>query len=117
MFAPRLGSQEFQLIRNPPISQTDMMRVRHTIDCLVRSESQLLKEIPSNGVEPESHQLQDLTQRIHELRWGWEELKRSLNSYNSDWFDQSKFLAECDSSLDRLQLLLEDLANKNMSQR
>jgi hypothetical protein len=117
MFARNHSSREFRLIRNPPISQTDMMRVRHTIDCLVRSESQLLKEIPSNSVEPESSQLHDLTQRIHELRWGWEELKRSLNSYNSDWFDQSKFLAECDSSLDRLQLLLEDLANKNMSQR
>jgi len=117
MFAPKLSSQEFQLIRNPPISQTDIMRVRHTIDCLVRNESQLLKEIPINGIEPESSQAQDLTKRIHELRWGWEELKRSLNSYNSDWFDRDKFLAECDSSLERLQLLLENLAERNTHYR
>jgi len=117
MFTRNHSSQEFRLIRNPPISQTDMMRVRHTIDCLVRSESELLKEIPVSGIEPESSILKDRSQRIHELRWGWGELKRSLNSYNSDWFDQSKFLAECDSALDRLQLLLEDLGNKNMSQR
>jgi len=112
MFAPNFNKQEFQLIRNPPVTQTDMMRVRHTIDCLARSESQLLKDIPADGIALDSSALEDLTRRILELRWGWEELKRSLSSFDSDWFDKDKFLAECDSSLDRLQLLLEDLSKE-----
>ncbi len=91
---------------------TEMVRIRHTIDVLKRNEDRLLEKLTNIMDGSDSMLLSDLRQHASEISWGWQDLKRLVETLPDGFWDKHLWLLECANGLERGMSLCEGIERK-----
>jgi len=83
---------------NPPTA-TEMSRVRHTITMLISSEAAVLEKMSNTGEDVTL--LSDIRHHTLEIYWGWQELKRRVETLPDFFFEKTRWLEESVNGLER----------------
>ncbi|MCH8020990.1 hypothetical protein IH785_14145 [candidate division KSB1 bacterium] len=80
---------------------TEMSRVRHTITMLIRSEAAVLEKMSNTGEGSDVTLLSDIRHHALEIYWGWQELKRRVETLPDFFFEKTRWLEESVNGLER----------------
>ncbi|MCH8981264.1 hypothetical protein IH922_04525 [candidate division KSB1 bacterium] len=80
---------------------TEMSRVRHTITMLIRSEAAVLEKMSNTGEGADITLLSDIRHHALEIYWGWQELKRRVETLPDFFFEKTRWLEESVNGLER----------------
>jgi len=80
---------------------TEMSRVRHTIAMLIRSEVVVLEKMSNTGEGADVTLLSDIRHHALEIYWGWQELKRLVETLPDFFFEKTRWLEESVNGLER----------------
>ncbi len=80
---------------------TEMSRVRHTITMLIRSEAAVLEKMSNTGEGSDVTLLSDIRHHALEIYWGWQELKRRVETLPDFFFEKTRWLEESVDGLER----------------
>ena len=91
---------------------TEIVRIRHTIDVLKRNEDGLLEKLTNIMDGSDSMLLSDLREHASEISWGWQDLKRLVETLPDGFLDKHLWLLECTNGLERSMSLCEGIESK-----
>lgn len=80
---------------------TEMSRIQHTIAMLIRSEAAVLEKMSNTGEGSDVTLLSDIRHHALEIYWGWQELKRRVETLPDFFFEKTRWLEESLSGLER----------------
>ena len=80
---------------------TEISRVRHTIIMLIRSEAAVLEKMSNTGEGADITLLSDIRHHALEIYWGWQELKRRVETLPDFFFEKTRWLEESVNGLER----------------
>jgi len=80
---------------------TEMSRIRHTISMLIRSEAAVLEKMSNTGEGSDVTLLSDVRHHALEIHWGWQELRRLVETLPDFFFEKTRWLEESVDGLER----------------
>ncbi len=95
-----LGSATSFDRENSPTA-TEMSRVRHTITMLISSEAAVLEKMSNTGEGSDITLLSDIRYHALEIYWGWQQLKRLVETLPDFFFEKTRWLEESLNGLER----------------
>ena len=71
---------------------TEMSRIRHTITTLISSEAAVLEKMSNTGEGADVTLLSDIRHHALEIYWGWQQLKRRVETLPDCFFEKTRWL-------------------------
>jgi hypothetical protein len=89
------------------VTATELNRIRYTRNVLKRNEGVVSARLKKSREKSDLATLDDIRQHICEIRWGWGELKRFVDTLPDSFLDKQSWLSECLAGGERSALLYE----------
>jgi len=89
------------LDREKSPTATEMSRIRHTITMLISSEAAVLEKMSNTGEGADLTLLADIRHHALEIYWGWQQLKRRVETLPDFFFEKTRWLEESVDGLER----------------
>ena len=89
-----------------PVTFTEIIRIRHTIDALYESEKSLRDKMCDSGFESfYPAVLSHHHRHALEILWGWEQLRNNVIDLPDSFIDKYSLIETADLGIDRITLI------------